>query len=789
MQPTSPLAGNAAGQKERTAAVFFLCCLMAALFLLPFVVADGGVFLYFGDYNVQEIPFYQHVHQLVRSGHWFWDFGTDLGVNFIGSYSFYMLGSPFFWLMLPFPTSWVPYLMAPMFCLKFGVCGLTAYVYLRRFVQNRDYAMLGAILYAFSGFTVYNIFFNHFVDVVALFPLLLIGLERYVVDGKKGGFAIAVALNMMLNYFFFVGQAVFLLLYFLCRLPCREFRVTPRVFFGLAFETVLGCMGGLVLFLPGILAVLGNPRVDNFLFGQNLLFYGETQRYGGLLSSLFFMPEVPSRPNFFPQEWAKWSSMSAWLPLFSLTALVAYFRTVKKSFVKRALVVCAVMAAIPILNSAFYAFNNSYYARWFYMPILLMCLGSVKALELPGVSFRKPAVATGVAIGCFALIGLVPAKKSGKIVLGAEADTLRFWVWIAFSAACLALFCLLLRRRREHPLFFRATLACLCAVSVAYSLVYLSWGRKYSYGSDYMRNTALAGGAGIVQQDDSGFYRSDYYSAMDNLGMFWQTNTIQCFHTVVPVSLIEFYEYLGVTRDVHSNPPIEQYALRNLLSVKYLYDDQSFAQSAPIGQLPGYLSLGQRGDFEVYQNQNYLPMGFAYSQYMTQSQCDALAQSIRSRAMLQAVLLDEEGINENQDLLSPAPDMLDAELESYNLKADCDALRAQSAYAFEETRTGFLSRTDLARESLVFYSVPYDEGFTATANGKPVKIYRANAGFMAVRVPAGECEIVFSYDPPGLTVGKWAFVGFAAIYLLYLPLCLRSARRPGPPARRIRRAH
>ena len=60
-------------------------------------------------------------------------------------------------------------------------------------------------------------------------------------------------------------------------------------------------------------------------------------------------------------------------------------------------------------------------------------------------------------------------------------------------------------------------------------------------------------------------------------------------------------------------------------------------------------------------------------------------------------------------LLSPAPDMLDAELESYNLKADCDALRAQSAYAFEETRTGFLSRTDLARESLVFYSVPYDE--------------------------------------------------------------------------------
>ena len=33
-------------------------------------------------------------------------------------------------------------------------------------------------VYALSGFAVYNVFFNHFVDVVALFPYLLWALDE-----------------------------------------------------------------------------------------------------------------------------------------------------------------------------------------------------------------------------------------------------------------------------------------------------------------------------------------------------------------------------------------------------------------------------------------------------------------------------------------------------------------------------------------------------------------------------------------------------------------------------------
>ena len=104
--------------KEKYLHAFLLAFVCAALLFLPFVILDKGYFLFFGDYNVQQIPFYQLAHEAVTSGDIYWNWYTDLGVNFIGSYSFYLLFSPFFWLTLIFPTSVVPYLMAPLLALK-----------------------------------------------------------------------------------------------------------------------------------------------------------------------------------------------------------------------------------------------------------------------------------------------------------------------------------------------------------------------------------------------------------------------------------------------------------------------------------------------------------------------------------------------------------------------------------------------------------------------------------------------------------------------------------------------
>ncbi|MBR5746277.1 MAG: YfhO family protein, partial [Clostridia bacterium] len=117
--------------------VFIYSLIVSACITIPFIIYElfktgSAVFLYYGDYNAQQIPFYRHVVGAVHEGNFGWDWYTDLGSNFIGSYSYYMLGSPFFWLMACFPASWVPYLMAPMYMVKYIVAALLAYCYLQR---------------------------------------------------------------------------------------------------------------------------------------------------------------------------------------------------------------------------------------------------------------------------------------------------------------------------------------------------------------------------------------------------------------------------------------------------------------------------------------------------------------------------------------------------------------------------------------------------------------------------------------------------------------------------------
>lgn len=36
---------------------FFMAMIMGVILFLPFVLIDGGYFIYYGDYNAQQIPF------------------------------------------------------------------------------------------------------------------------------------------------------------------------------------------------------------------------------------------------------------------------------------------------------------------------------------------------------------------------------------------------------------------------------------------------------------------------------------------------------------------------------------------------------------------------------------------------------------------------------------------------------------------------------------------------------------------------------------------------------------
>jgi len=753
---------------------FFYGIAISFLFFIPFIIFDNGYFLFYGDFNVQQVPFYRMCHDAVRSGNMGWSWTTDLGANFIGSYSFYLLGSPFFWLTIPFPSSFVPHLMGPLLILKFGCASLTAFIYLKRYVRDLNYALIGGLLYAFSGFSVYNIFFNHFHEAIIFFPLMLWALDEYMYKRRRGVFALTVFLCCTANYYFFVGQIVFALIYGVVRLLMRSYSISARDFLLLCCEAVIGVLCSCTLLVPTVLAIIQNPRVNDPPSGWGALLYDWNQRYIHIIECFFFPPDIPARANFTPKSEAQWASLGAWFPLFSMTGVIAFLQCRRRHWLKTMLYILFFMAMIPVLNAAFQLFNMAYYARWFYMLTLMMALATVMSLENSATNWKRGAVWTlGITLGIALPIGLLPQTgDDGNTTVGLEAYPTRFWAYVAIAVLSLALLAIIFQYyKKDKRRFIKGCIGGIMLITVIYASYFIALGK--TQGDDthnWVIPYALNKGSDIKLNDSNETYRVDVYDGMDNQAMFWQMPTIQAFHSIVPGSVMEFYPTIGVQRDVASRPDTKYYGLRALTSCKWLFDPvnegKNFTDSDGKTEMPGWSFYAVQNGCNVYRNNYYIPMGFSYDYYITRSEYESAAEDDRNLLLLKAIVLDDSSAAKYKGILQH----LDLGLQEYTKDvyySDCLARKSESCPQFTRDNGGFTASFTSDKDRLVFFSVPYESGWSAEVNGEKADIIEADVGFMAVKVPKGTSTIRFNYKTPGLGLGFAVALGGAALFIFY----------------------
>lgn len=771
------------GQKpERYLMAFVLGFGIALILLLPFLFYYQGMMMYYGDFNSQQLPFYQMMHDSVRAGDLLWNWKTDLGASAIGSYSFYLLGSPFFWLTIPFPSGAVMYLIPWLLMLKFALASLTAYAYLRKFVRSPDAALIGALLYAFSGFQAYNLFFNHFHDVTAFFPLLLLAMEEKLQNNRKGVFAIMVALMAVINYFFFFGEVVFCVLYFVVRWMSGAWEMNWKKFFGLAFEAVAGVLMSCFLLLPSALYILGNPRTSSRLMGQDLFVYSSTTRIPWIIQNFFQIPDLPAFPTLF-KEGVKWSSIAGYLPLFSMAGVIAFLAKKKGHWASRLIWISILMAFVPVLNSAFSAFTASYYARWYYMPILIMAMMTAQVVDDRELEPKNGIYACFGVVIFFMLLACAPTKNdSGETVFFALPQN-SIYYWISFYTAIgllLAVFILFYYIGRDRKSFQKIAVIFTAAGCVVSAGAEIWMGLSNGPEKNQYIEEAIRGKEKIsLPQEPEGqeFYRVDISKNKDNYPMFWGLSNMRAFQSTVPSSILEFYPTVGVTRDVASRADPSVFGLRGLFSVKYYFyykpDADAAAKKAgdesgepPILEMPGFSYYDTQNNFYVYQNDAFVPMGFTYGQYMTRETYDAQNKDTVNRLLMRAMVLTNEQIKKYQGQVAMEPilsDGLNHKSQEQYLK-DCEERAKTSCYEFIPSTRGFTAKINLPKENLVFFSVPYDEGFTAYVDGQEAEVEKVNVGFMAVKVPAGDHSIEFRYMPAGFKKG--AVLSLAGLVLL-----------------------
>lgn len=750
---------------------FFYALFGAAIIFIPLIIFDKGYFLFYGDYNAQQIPFYRITAQSIKSGNFFWDWHTDLGTNFIGSYTFYTLGSPFFWLSMIVPASWTHFVMGPLMMLKFACASLFAFTYIRRFTKTPDFALIGGLLYAFSGFSAYNVFFNHFHEAIVFFPLLLIGLEELIVNKRRGVFALVVAANALVNYFFFIGSAIFVVIYFFVRILDPKIDFTVRDIFTVGFEAVIGVAIAGVLFIPSIAMVLENPRSTTMLTGWDLVFYSNEQRYGLVLQSLFFPPDIAARQNFFPQTGARWSSVAGYLPLFSMAGVLAFLKGAKRNWLKYMIPLCFLFMLIPGFNSMFSLFNDNYYTRWLYMPVLLCAMATVIALEDKKYDLLYGLKWCVFAVALISMVTILPSIEQTEVVLDdgtksksqvevigklvSEAPAV--YISIAIAFAMIAVCMLLLKKRGNNPLSKKFKSSALyftliaCIVSSGYTIVY---GRAIGpYNSDY--SSALYAD---IKIDDYEFFRVESVGDNNNVHMFWDLYGFRSFHSLVPKGVFDMYDLVGFERSVNSDSDTINYMeLRMLSSVKYvMISDEKikYAENkAVIDKLKGFEKVDYQNGYTILENQNFIPMGFAYDYYLDVQQFAKKPAVYKDNLLLKAAHIPVDIQDKYSDILKELPLIDYSNTSEFDTISDAKELRENGIESFKTVKNGFTATTNYDEDKLVMFSVPYDSGWSAKINGQDAEFDVINGGFIGMRVPAGENLIEFSYISPGFWIG------------------------------------
>ena len=796
----------------------FAITLAAAIILfLPFISMNQGIMYYYGDFNVQEIPFYQMIHQAVRSGEMGWSHTTDLGSDVISSYSFYLIGSPFFWLTIPFPNWMVPYLIGPLLMLKFACAGSAAYIYLRRYVKNQMFAVIGGLLYAFSGFSIYNVFFFHFHEPMIMFPLMLAAFDAFHYDRRRGAVAIAVFAACIVNYYFFVGMALFTLIYYLVMVLTKTYRFKWKEFLLLGAEVLIGFFATGIILLPSVLGLMGNPRLDSLPQGWNSVVYDLPQKYILIICAFFFPADMPAMPVFTPDSNCKWASVAGWLPLFGMTGVIAYLQLKKRDWLKKLIFIVILFAFVPVLNSMFQLLNSSiYYTRWFYMVVLIFILATIRAVEDKEADWsRAMAWSVGITAGIVALIGLMPnltdVDGEESYSIGVQSEFPTFWIYAAGAMMCLLGLALIYKKwfnNKKH--FAIAALCAVAAASLVTSLLIIGRGVMIS-GTTEKIKTDIINSRDDIDIEDLDYVRSDFYETVDNTSMFWQIQSINCFQSSVSPSIMKFYSAMGITRDVASRPDYSAYGLRPFLSCKYFFDDTldnddpteecCFINDKGDTKMPGWKKIKTCNNFDIYENENYIPMGYTFDSYVTEEEFDRVNALNKTEALLYSMILTRDQMKKYADitgyyerdygkLYSESPNSFKSIVDDYTYgsvryEEACEELKKHSCDSFEYTKDGFKAHYDnrYGDDDLLFFTVPYSSGFTAYVNGEQAEIEQVDYGFMAVKIPGFKsCDISFKYQTPGLGTGVLISAAAAAAFAIYITVIIIYRKKKSKPA-------
>lgn len=745
---------------------------IALIAILPILIANNGNLYLLGDHMTQQIPFIKESRRLILSGKPFWSWNTFLGSNFLGAYSFYVYGSPFFWPLLLFSDKHVAIGMALMFVLKHVVAALSACLYLKKHVNNQHYAFIGGLLYTFSSFTIDSTYYYHFLDVIAFFPLLLYAVDEILENRKKVLLALTTLLCAVTNYYFFISTSVFVLIYVIFRVKNNKEYTFKRVLNGIVFY-FLGTMASMIVLLPSIMCMLETSKATDStsnIFAMFALFFAQiTELLKGIV-----LPSEGILQSGSGIKMSQFCSNAAFIPVFGAFFLFTAFQMKRDDWSFKLAKFLFIISFIPFASGFFNLFTNINYTRWWYAFVLIITCVSLKVLEenkdnhekaipLYKKSAKAIAIITLVTVIGIIFIKFLTAHVFKDAIVKLFDDKVPnslytsglltpfnkiVFTYVIILAIMIVLnygsLALLIKKKWVYD--SKRVVVTICIVSTICYGVYLANERQgfTTRVGAYIDNT-------LINEDVEYDHRVSNSGVIANYSMLNNQPAISTFHSIKSHATTSFGRIVGY--EIDDNPDITAHfntgAINTVLSVSS--------------------KRNQNGGYD--ETQHYVPMGYVYDYYVIDN-CeftkDTSVNNSRIQTMVYACYLDDSTANELQSVLKPLNDT-QVDWEAYAVK-----LKETAAKNIKMDGSGLTAVSVGEKERLLYFSIPNDKGWKAYINGEETTIYTVNGGMMGIIAPAGESEIEFKYTQPGFLLGT--YISLASILIIFI-LAILNAKK------------
>lgn len=655
LSPADILSGKTALKQKPWiyAAAFFIPVILTLIAYAAFGIYPFGERSVLAlDLNGQYIYYFEHIRDAFwGDGSIFYSWERNLSGEFMGIIGYY-LASPFTLIIMLLPRTMILESMLIMQLCKLGTAGLTFCLYAQKSKNIKPLqSLLFSTMYAMMGYAVIQLIDPMWIDGVVFLPLIVLGIEYLIDDGRKINYIIPLAVMFIANFYIGYMIAIFVAVYFVYYLffgTQRKFRYVKeyaKTFGVMVLSTVVVLMCSAIMLLPVYNALsLGKFEFSGTPDYSFAVQFNPIELVPTLLPNQYYSVNMQGLPEIYCGVLSL-----VLLPLFYMNSKIKLNKKIGYSLVIFLLLFSMYIKPVDMMWHGGQTPNWLPYRYSFLLAFVLVSMACDAFANLDGYKLSLKSI-VGTFVGIFVVVFMFEAKMESfgyssdryKYVAVSPYTTKEYingesrqelWLGTIVFGLILAAFYLLMvyyysnAENKKKRNILSGVIAFVMFFEVSYNAYdsFKKINKEVAYSNRDTYYNEIQGGRDItdaLEEYDNSLYRSEKtFSRCVNDNLAYGLKGISHSSSVMNTKIINFIETMGYSMrsyvtSYHGNTPVSD----SLLGIKYVVDEPVKNASVNKSLLnPSYEYVfsqdyinnqDNKSQLDVYRNPNALSIGY-----------------------------------------------------------------------------------------------------------------------------------------------------------------------------------